>query len=66
MRLAHEPSDPKAISDLLLWLERAERLRTQQRVDKNRPNAPHAPADESNGKGKARNPSRFRLRTRCG
>ena len=33
---AHVPSDPKALSDLLMWLERAERIRTQQRHDKNK------------------------------
>jgi len=29
------PDHPKAASDLMMWLERAERIRTQQRNDKN-------------------------------
>ena len=56
---APEPSDPKAISDLLMWLERAERIRTQQRHDKNKLYALHAPEVECIGKGKARKPYEF-------
>ena len=41
-----EPSDPKALSDLQMWLLRAERIRTQQRHDKNKLYALHAPEVE--------------------
>jgi len=51
---AHEPRSPKAISDLVMWLERAERIRTQQRHDKNKLYALHAPEVECISKGKAR------------
>jgi len=40
--VAHEPS-PLALADLQLWLERAERVRTQQRHSKNKLYALHAP-----------------------
>ncbi len=53
------PSNPKAISDLWMWLERAERIRTQQRHDKNKLYALHAPEVECIGKGKARKPYEF-------
>ena len=56
---APEPSDPKVVSDLLMWLERAERIRTQQRHDKNKLYALHAPEIECIGKGKARKPYGF-------
>ena len=49
----------KAVSDLGLWLERAERIRTQQRFDKNKLYALHAPEVECIGKGKARKPYEF-------
>src|SRR5450631_1305525 len=55
----NEPSDPKAFSDLQMWLERAERIRTQQRHDKNKLYALHAPEVECIGKGKARKPYEF-------
>ena len=54
-----EPSDPKALSDLQMWLLRAERIRTQQRHDKNKLYALHAPEVECIGKGKARKPYEF-------
>jgi transposase, IS5 family len=38
-----ESSGPTALSDLHLWLERAERIRTQRRHDKNKLYALHAP-----------------------
>ena len=57
--LAPEPSDPKAISDPLMWIEWAERIRTQQRHDKNKLYALHAPDVECIGKGKARKPYEF-------
>ena len=50
------PDAPKAASDLMMWLERAERVRTQQRFDKNKLYALHAPEVECIGKGKARKP----------
>ena len=53
------PSDAKALSDLLMWLERAERIRTQPRHDKNKLYALHAPEVECIGKGKVRKPSEF-------
>ncbi|MDI1260953.1 IS5 family transposase [Aquabacterium sp.] len=55
----HQPHDPKALSDLALWLERAERIRTQQRNSKNKLYALHAPEVECISKGKARNPYEF-------
>ena len=56
---AHAPISPKAISDLQMWLERAERIRTQQRHDKNKLYALHAPEVECISKGKARKPYEF-------
>jgi len=56
---AHESASPKAISDLTLWLERAERIRTQERNTKNKLYALHAPEVECISKGKARNPYEF-------
>ena len=52
----HGASNPKAISDLTTLLERAERIRTQQRNTKNKLYALHAPEVECISKGKARNP----------
>lgn len=52
-------SNPKAISDLKILLERAERIRTQERHDKNKLYALHAPEVECIGKGKARKPYEF-------
>jgi IS5 family transposase len=54
-----QPEGPKALSDLRMWLERAERIRTQQRHDKNKLYALHAPEVECIGKGKARKPYEF-------
>jgi len=42
-----------------MWLERAERVRTQRRHDKNKLYAMHAPEVECIGKGKARKPYEF-------
>jgi IS5 family transposase len=56
---AHQASSPKAISELTMWLERAERIRTQQRNTKNKLYALHAPEVECISKGKARNPYEF-------
>jgi len=54
----HEPT-ALAISDLLMWLDRAERIRTQERHSKNKLYALHAPEVECIGKGKARKPYEF-------
>ena len=48
-----------ALTSLNTWLERAERVRTQQRKDKNKLYALHAPEVECIGKGKARKPYEF-------
>jgi transposase, IS5 family len=53
------PENPKAASDLGVWLERAERIRTQQRHDKDKLYALHAPEVECISKGKARKPYEF-------
>jgi IS5 family transposase len=55
----HDRGSPKAINDLRLLLERAERIRTQQRNTKNKLYALHAPEAECISKGKARNPYEF-------
>ena len=47
---------PKAWSDLTALLQRAERIRTQQRHDKHKLYALHAPEVECIGKGKAKKP----------
>jgi IS5 family transposase len=57
------PEHPKAASDLTLWLERAERVRSQQRSDKNKLYALHAPEVECIGKGKARKPYEFGVKS---
>lgn len=57
------PDHPKAASDLMMWLERAERIRTQQRHDKNKLYALHAPEVECIGKGKARKPYEFGVKS---
>jgi transposase, IS5 family len=48
-----------ALSAMNMWLERAERIRSQQRHDKNKLYALHAPEVECIGKGKARKPYEF-------
>jgi transposase, IS5 family len=57
------PDAPKAVSDLMMWLERAERIRTQQRNDKNKLYALHAPEVECISKGKARKPYEFGVKS---
>ena len=57
------PAHPKAASDLTMWLERAERILTQQRKDKNKLYALHAPEVECIGKGKARKPYEFGVKS---
>jgi IS5 family transposase len=56
-------NNPKAHSDLNLWLHRAERIRTQKRSDKNKLYALHAPEVECIGKGKARKPYEFGVKS---
>jgi transposase, IS5 family len=48
-----------ALTDLQMWLERAERVRAQKTHDKNKLYALHAPEVECIGKGKARKPYEF-------
>ena len=57
------PAHPKAISDLTLWLERATRIQSQQRTDKNKLYALHAPEVECIGKGKAKKPYEFGVKS---
>jgi transposase, IS5 family len=52
-------AQPTALPALKTLLERAERIRTQQRHDKNKLYALHAPEVECIGKGKARKPYEF-------
>ena len=56
---ATQPAGATALSTLKALLERAERIRTQQRHDKNKLYALHAPEVECIGKGKARKPYEF-------
>ena len=56
---AMEPAGTTALSTLKTLLDRAERIRTQQRHDKNKLYALHAPEVECIGKGKARKPYEF-------
>ena len=53
----------KALSDLSVLMQRAERIRTQQRHDKNKLYALHAPEVECIGKGKARKPYEFGVKS---
>ena len=57
------PDQPKAVSDLSMWLGRAERIRTQQRTGKNKLYALHAPEVECIGKGRARKPYEFGVKS---
>jgi len=52
-------TNAKALNDLRMWFERAERVRTQKTHDKNKLYALHAPEVECIGKGKARKPYEF-------
>ncbi len=51
--------NPLALTELMMWLERAERIRAQQRKDKNKLYALHAPEVKCIAKGKARKPYEF-------
>ena len=55
--------NPLALTELMMWLQRAERIRTQQRHDKNKLYALHAPEVECIGKGKARKPYEFGVKS---
>ena len=55
--------NPLALTELMMWFERAERIRTQLRHDKNKLYALHAPEVECIGKGKARKPYEFGVKT---
>ena len=57
------PAHPKVTSDLGLWLERATRIQTQQRNSKNKLYALHAPEVECIGKGKAKKPYEFGVKS---
>jgi len=57
------PEHPKAVSDLMVWLERAQRIRTQQRNGTNKLYALHAPEVECLAKGKARKPYEFGVKS---
>lgn len=52
-----------ALTELMMWFERAERIRTQQRNTKNKLYALHAPEVECISKGKARKPYEFGVKT---
>ena len=54
---------PKAVSDLTLWLGRATRIQTRQRNSKNKLYALHAPEVECIGKGKAKKPYEFGVKS---
>ena len=51
------------LSALAMWMERAERIRTQRTKDKNKLYALHAPEVECIGKGKARKPYEFGVKS---
>ena len=54
-----QPASRTALPALMMWMERAERIRTQQKKDKKKLYALHAPEVECIGKGKARKPYEF-------
>ncbi len=54
-----EPPNVLALTAMNMWLERAERIRAQQRKSKNKLYALHAPEVECISKGKARKPYEF-------
>lgn len=59
----YAPHHPKAASDLTLWLERASHIQSQQKSDKNKLYALHAPGVEYIGKGKAKKPYEFGVKS---
>ena len=58
-RKLHSTVQANTSSDLSMWLDRSERMRTQQKFDQNKLYALHAPEVECIGKGKARQPYEF-------
>ena len=58
-KMATTADNAVALTALNTWLERAERIRTQQKTDKNKLYALHAPEVECISKGKARKPYEF-------
>jgi len=63
-KLLLNPTDNTlALTSLNTWMERAQRIRTQQRSDKNKLYALHAPEVECIGKGKARKPYEFGVKS---
>ena len=60
---AESSAAPHTVTRLTTLLERAERIRTQQPKDKNKLYALHAPEVECIGKGKARKPYEFGVKT---
>ena len=58
-KLSMATGSANALAALAVWLERAERIRSQQRKDKKKLYALHAPEVECIGKGKARRPYEF-------
>ena len=58
-----QPELPCSLNRLITILERAERICTQQPKDKGKLYAPHAPEVECIGKGKARKPYEFGVKT---
>ena len=56
-KLQNTTDNALALNSLNIWLERAERVRAQQRQDKNKLYALHAPEVECIGKGKAESPT---------
>ena len=63
LNLNPSQADNKAVNELSMWLERAQRVRTQQRFDQNKLYALHAPEVECIGKGKARQPYEFGVKS---
>lgn len=61
--LAQQALAPKLLAKLKVVMERAQRIRTQQPKDKDKLYAMHAPEAECIGKGKARQPYEFGVKT---
>ena len=61
-KMAATADNAVALTALNTWLERAERIRTQQKTDKNKLYALHAPEVECISKGKARKPYEFGIK----
>ena len=61
-KMAATADNAVALTALNTWLERAERIRTPQKTDKNKLYALHAPEVECISKGKARKPYEFGIK----